>query len=448
MGNQYSLHMKKLFLLIAAVAFIAPASLFAQSEPQVTIDENENTKTIIERTETENGYVVTTTVIEKKSVFTNGFWNNWELDLGLGTEAYIGENDYKMKNNLDMLAFPAIDAYLTKWASPSFGLGLGVTGGQFKGLYQARTASGYPLPYVRFKTDELYKGEIDPKLGDRTYEHLSVQNGNFLNIYALAHADLMNMFGGYRPDRFYTIDAYAGGGVILGFNKDCVNPAPTFNAGLINKFRLNDQLSILLNLRGALVGDNFDGESAESEPDSQHYLKNVKMDGQFGATVGLAWKIGKEASKWRLAQRSSVYQYEEKNVVDYIHDTLIVEKPVYYSEVPEVWFHINFIVDRWDISKKELINIHAVADLIKSTPNTKYLVCGYADKQTATPPHNLMLSENRAKAVYNSLVNDFGVDPNQLVMDYKGGVDYMFYNMKELSRCVMITSIHEEKKAE
>ena len=437
------MHMKKLFLLIAAVAFFAPASLFAQGETEVTVTEDENTKTIVEKTPTEKGYVVTTTVIEKKSVFMNGFWSNWELDLGLGAEAYIGENDYKVKNKLDMIAFPAIDAYLTKWASPSFGLGLGVTGGAFKGLYQAQTASGKPLSYVRFATGELYTGELAPKYANREYEKLSVQKGNFVNVYALAHADLMNMFGGYKPDRFYTIDAYAGGGVILGFSKDAVNPAPTFNAGLINKFRLNEQLSILLNLRGALVGDNFDGESAESEPDKTHYLKNVKMDGMIGGTLGLAWKLGKESSRWRMAERTSVYQYDKDIVDKLIHDTVYVKEPVPAYKDPEVWFHINFIVDRWDISKKELINIHAVADLIKSTPNTKYLVCGYADKQTATPPHNLMLSQNRADAVYNALVNEFGVNPDQLVKDYKGGVDYMFYNMKELSRCVMITSIKE-----
>ncbi len=439
----FYMHMKKLFLLIAAVAFFAPASLFAQGEPEVTITEDENTKTIVEKTPTEKGYVVTTTVIDKNAVFTNGFWKNWELDLGLGLNAYIGENDYKVKNKFEMFAFPAIDGYLTKWSSPSFGLGLGVTGGAFKGLYQAHTASGYPLPYVRFKTDELYKGEIDPKYGDRTYEKLSVQKGSYLNVYALAHADLMNMFGGFKPGRFYTIDAYAGGGVIFAFSDDGLLPAPTFNAGLINKFRLNEQLSILLNLRGALVGDNFDGESAESEPNKEHWAKNIKMDGMFGGTVGLAWKIGKEASKWRFAERTSVYQYDKDLIKEYIHDTTYVEVPIHDYMTPEVWFHINFIVDRWDISKKELINIHAVADLIKSTPNVKYLVCGYADKQTATPPHNLMLSQNRADAVYNALVNEFGVDPNQLVKDYKGGVDYMFYNMKELSRCVMITSIKE-----
>ena len=90
-----------------------------------------------------------------------------------------------------------------------------------------------------------------------------------------------------------------------------------------------------------------------------------------------------------------------------------------------------------------MVNLNAVADLIKSTPDVRYLICGYADKQTATPEHNRMLSENRSKAVFDALVNVFGVNPDQLVRDFKGGVDYMFYNEKELSRCVMITAIHE-----
>ena len=431
--------MKKLFLLIAAAAFIAPAAVFAQGV-KVDQTEDENYITIVEETPTETGKIVTTTVIEKKSVFTNGFWHNWELDLGLGTELYYGENDWKVRNKFNMFTFPAIDAYLTKWASPSFGVGLGLTGGKFKGLYQRHTASGDP--FARFQTNEAFT-DIDPSLGDRSYEQLALQKGSFLNIYALGHADLGNVFFGYDPSRFFTVDAYAGGGAILGFTKDGVLPAPSFNAGLINKFRLSDQLSLMLNIRGALVGDDFDGESSANEPDKKHWLGNSKMDGIFGGTLGLAWKIGKEASKWRLAERTSVYHYDKETIINNIIDTVYVPQPIVQPEVPEVWFHINFVIDRWDISKKELVNIHAVADLIKSTPNTKYLVCGYADKQTATPEHNMMLSENRAKAVYDALVNEFGVDPNQLVKDWKGGVDYMFYNMKELSRCTMITSIKE-----
>ena len=343
-----------------------------------------------------------------------------------------------------MLSSPAIDLYLTKWASPSFGVGIGANWSPFKGLYQTTPGSGdykYMQPSANFRPNkvEYYKGAGS----QYDYENLAMQGGSYLNIFALAHANLMNMFGGYKPDRVFEIDAYAGGGAVFGFCDSGNVHDATFNAGLMNTFRLSDQIRLLVNIRGALVGDAFDGEAYILEPTKKHWLANHKFDGMFGATVGLTCNLGKEASKWRLAERTSVYQYDKETIEKIIKEKEYIEKPMPVAEVPEVWFHINFIVDRWDISKKELININAVADLIKSTPNTKYLVCGYADKQTATPAHNLMLSENRANAVYNALVNEFGVNPDQLVKDYKGGVDYMFYNMKELSRCTMITSIKE-----
>ena len=441
------MYMKKLFLLIAAVAFFAPATVFAQ-DVEVTQTEDENTITIVEKTPAERGYIVTTTVVEKNAVFTNGFWNNWQLSAGIGTQFYYGDNDWKVSPKFfqriaKMIAIPSVDLYLTKWASPSFGVGLGANWSPFKGLYQT-TPGTYKDPSAI--TANFVPNKVTYYDGaDKQYDsdHLAIQSGSYLNVFALAHADLMNIFGGYKPYRFYDIDAYAGGGVIFGFCDSGNVHDVTFNAGLMNTFRLTEQLRLLLNLRGALIGDAFDGESYLQEPTKEHWLKNHKFDGMFGATLGLTYNMGKESSKWRFAERTSVYQYDKELIKEIAHDTVYVKDPVPEPIVPEVWFHINFIVDRWDISKKELINIHAVADLIKTTPGVKYLVCGYADKQTATPPHNLMLSQNRADAVYNALVNEFGVDPNQLVKDYKGGVDYMFYNMKELSRCVMITSIKE-----
>ena len=437
--------MKKLFVLIAAAAFIAPASVFAQ-DVKVTRSEDENTITVVEETPTANGKVVTTTVMEKNSVFTNGFWHNWQLSLGLGTQMYYGDNDWKVAKKVpEMFVFPAIDLYLTKWVSPSFGVGLGANWAPFKGLYQSKPGHSNAPREINANFRDPSKVTLYGK-ADHIYdsEGLAIQNaGSYLDVFALAHANLMNLFGGYKPDRFFEIDYYAGGGVIFGFSESGNAPSASFNTGFINTFRLTEQLRLMLNIRGALVGDDFDGEAYMDEPTKKHWLANHKLDGIFGATIGLSCNLGKEHSKWRLAERTSAYQYDKELVEKIVKETEYIEKEVPKAEVPEVWFHINFIIDRWDISKKELVNINAVADLIKSTPNTKYLVCGYADKQTATPPHNLMLSENRAKAVYNALVNEFGVNPNQLVMDYKGGVDYMFYNMKELSRCTMITSIKE-----
>ena len=397
--------MKKLFVLIAAAAFIAPASVFAQ-DVKVTRSEDENTITVVEETPTANGKVVTTTVMEKNSVFTNGFWHNWQLSAGIGTQMYYGDNDWKVAKKVpEMWVLPTVDLYLTKWISPSFGVGLGANWAPFKGLYQTKPGhSNNPREAnANFRPNKvtLYD-KADPIYNS---EGLALQKGSYLDVFALAHANLMNLFGGYKPDRFFEIDYYAGGGVIFGFSESGNAPSASFNTGFINTFRLSEQLRLMLNIRGALIGDDFDGEAYVDEPTKRHWLANHKMDGILGATVGLTYNIGKEYSKWRLAERTSVYQYDKETIEKIVKETEYIEKPMPVAEVPEVWFHINFIVDRWDISKKELININAVADLIKSTPKTKYLVCGYADKQTATPAHNLMLSENRAKAVYNTLVN-------------------------------------------
>ncbi len=432
--------MKKLFLLIASALVLVPATSFAQN---ITRTEDENTVTIVEETAAPDGKIVTTTVYQKNSVFTNGFWHNWTLGVGLGTQLYYGDNDWKVAKKTEMLVFPAIDLYLTKWASPSFGVGLGVNWAPFKGLYQSNPIQQNHARYINanFRPDKitLYNG------ADSQYasQQLAYQEGSYLNVFALAHADLGNIFFGYKPDRFFDIDAYAGGGVIYGFSPSGNIPGATFNCGLNNMFRLADRLSLLISLRGALVSDDFDGESYMDEPSKNHWTANHKLDGILGITGGLTWKIGKEASKWNLASRVSSYQKDVQTIEKLIEKEIPVEKEVIIKDVPEVWWHINFIVDRWDLLTRELVNLQAVSDLIKSTPHTKYLLCGYADKQTATPEHNMMLSKNRVEAVYNALVNQFGVNPDQLVTDYKGGVDYMFYNEKELSRCCMITSIKD-----
>ena len=448
--------MKKVFLLIASAFLMFPA--FAQT---VTTSEDENTRTIVEETNTPEGRIVTTTVYEKNAVFTNGFWRNWTLSANLGAQLFYGDNDWKVAKMTEMITFPAIDVYLTKWASPSFGVGLGVSYGKFLGLYQsnpirqngARFANpSHPASFFTSPA-ELYKG------ADSKYvsEQLAYQRGNWLNAYVLAFADLGNVFFGYNPSRFFDVIAFGGGGLIFGLDDDYARGV-TYNLGLSNQFRITDRFKINLNFRGAFVGDEFDGESYIKEPSETHLKANHKYDGILGATLGFTYGLDKLG--WKTASRSSEIHYNDAVLAerdrlakaladanaanDDLRNRLANAETVkYVKDIPEVWFHINFVVDKWDIAKREMINLQSIADLMKSTPNTKYLVCGYADKQTATPEHNLMLSENRANAVYDVLVNQFGVPASQLVTDFKGGVDYMFYNEKELSRCVMINSIKE-----
>ena len=71
----------------------------------------------------------------------------------------------------------------------------------------------------------------------------------------------------------------------------------------------------------------------------------------------------------------------------------------------------------------------------------------YADKGTGSVERNIVLSKNRARVVYECLVNEFGVPKRQLRVDHKGGVDNMFYNDPRMSRAV-ITKVMEEEVAQ
>ena len=402
--------------------------------PCIIHAQNDKSYTIVEETENDSVKIITTTVVEKEIFFTNGFWHNWELIVGVGPHVYLGENDLKVKSYLEMIAVPTIDISLTKWASPSIGISFNFNISRFKGLYQS-SGNDENWYSANFKTDEDYT-DADP-IWD--YMKLKKQRGWYTELFALAHLDLLNVIDGYNPTRFFSIDFYIGGGVMIGMDSGGNITSGAFNTGFINKFRLTDHMKLTLAVKGALIADDFDGELYIQEPTMGHRTANIKMDGDIGLTVGLSVLLGKQKSKWHPARRTT----EIVHLGDMAGktDTIVIEKV--REKVPELWFHINFEVDRWEISSKEKVNLNAIADVMKSIPGARFLVCGYADMQTASPSHNLMLSEKRSKAVFDYLVDVCGVDPAVLVLDYKGGVDYMFYDEKELSRCVMITTIQE-----
>ena len=98
---------------------------------------------------------------------------------------------------------------------------------------------------------------------------------------------------------------------------------------------------------------------------------------------------------------------------------------------------ISFIIDKSDISDIQKRNVEAVANYLKSRDDINLVVTGYADVQTAYPEYNLKLSQRRAQAVYDMLVNEFGVDPSRLSMDYKGDTIQPYLLKNEWNRVVV-----------
>ena len=104
---------------------------------------------------------------------------------------------------------------------------------------------------------------------------------------------------------------------------------------------------------------------------------------------------------------------------------------------------VNFVIDKVKVVNRERVNLKVVADMMKATPDQKYLICGYADKHTGTVARNIWLAENRSKNVYKILTEEFGVPASQLILDDKGGVENMFYDDPQLSRSAIITKYEE-----
>lgn len=397
-------------------------------------------------------------------LMTNKFSKNWEFNASLGLQAYLAEytrinSQFRIKDWWT----PGVDLGITKWASPYFGFGLGAT--------VAQMTNGY---VKGGDTKATFAKPDDPVYADDPW--LNVYKGVYGNIYAKAAFNATNILFGFNPKRRLDLTGYLGGGLVFPVSAATYKArGASFNAGLALQYRVARHTLINLGVRGSMISDGFNGISYLTSPDQ----KNLSLDGTIGATLGISYKFGyvnrKNTKTGKVAEYDwvpAVVAYETSEVVATMvkegEDAVAAEKDAVIAEVADkvaagqieinklqkdkeemekvlsekknYWVHIAFKIDKWEITNNERVDIMAAADYIKSCPRETFVVRGYADKQTATPKHNEMLSRNRADAVRDCLVNEFGVDPTQLEVDYFGGVDYMFFSDEACSRSVIISN--------
>ncbi len=120
----------------------------------------------------------------------------------------------------------------------------------------------------------------------------------------------------------------------------------------------------------------------------------------------------------------------------------VVEKVINKESILSYPYFVNFEINKTQVVNRERVNLQAVAEMIKAAPKgTKFNVVGYADKATGTVARNAELAQARAQHVYDTLINEFGVSADSLVLDSKGGVENLYYNDAQMSRSVIITQV-------
>ena len=83
-----------------------------------------------------------------------------------------------------------------------------------------------------------------------------------------------------------------------------------------------------------------------------------------------------------------------------------------------VTYDITFDVNKADIRSESMTEIYRIKNLMDENPKLKYEVQGHTDS-TGTPEANQILSEKRAKAIVDKLV-ELGMDEKRLTSVGKG----------------------------
>lgn len=341
----------------------------------------------------------------KYSVATNSFWANWFVSVGADyNAAYTSQevNVHKSPFSKKRGTF-GFDVAVGKWFTPGIGLRT-----KFQGLWSKRVISNS---------------------SHKSYEYWNLHEDVMFN--------LSNIFFGYNEKRVWNFIPYVGIGVNRNMSDNVYDI--TYNAGLLNNFRISNKVSVFLDLYVMATEGSFD----MAEDDIwMHYNKDEQRhwDKMTGASVGITYNLGK--STWEKAPDVNALMAMNKEQMDAVNaslkeqqeenarlrDMIANQKPAEVvqgktvKEIVATSQSVFFNIGSSKIaSRKDLVNVKEVAEYAKAN-NCKIVVTGYADSKTGSAAFNKQLSEKRAKAVADELVK-MGVNRDNIIVEGKGGVD-------------------------
>lgn len=375
------------------------------------------------------------------SVQTNSFWKNWHLSIGAGAQTLFGDHDKQLKWG-DRIT-PAFDIALGKWFTPVIGVRGMVSGLTLKGGAQDGD-------FLQSSTDDaaFSTGEV---IGDEQFwqdHHLWQQKFNYINGHIDVMINMTNLFCGFKEERVYNAIPYFGLGWVAALeDADRLPEGASLsrevgaNIGLVNQFRLCRNFDLNIDIRGGYVNDRFDGE-----------VGGRYGEGVLSTTANLVWKIG--GNTWERSKTIIRYDNRTINQLRDMMDQMSRDNEELQKALDECNKAkadaaikkiavvapnlVTFKINKSNLSKEARANLGMLAEVIKECDaNIVYTITGYADAATGNKDINDRLSKERAQAVYDCLVNEFGVNPDQLRMEAKGGVENMFYDDPALSRAVI-----------
>ena len=339
----------------------------------------------------------------KYKVATNSFWANWYIQLGVDAAVQNPYGTDFLDNWHDGRSY-GVNFAIGKWFTPGFGLRLKANweNGQFAHAFRNT---------------------------EHVVETPDFHAGGYGAVYYDNLFNLSNLFCGYSDTRVWNLSLFPRAGVIRNFERNTYTPA--LGGGFESTWKLSKAVNIYLDGSYVMTTSPYNGVVYEN-----HKGSNGIASVDLGVTINLGksgWSkavnledyeaLSAEACSKLAALRSQLKAEQDENarlrdlLAKQPKPTAAAAQTIVAATATSVFFDINSSKLN---SKKDLINLESIASTIKAT-GAKVVVTGSADSKTGSSAYNQQLSEARAQAVADELVN-LGVDRGNIEVKGIGGV--------------------------
>ena len=245
------------------------------------------------------------------------------------------------------------------------------------------------------------------------------------------YANLSNIFCGYNESRVWNLIFFPRMGLIRNFGRNYY--APVLGAGFESTWKISKRVGVYADVAYEWVSNDF-------LPYYSTTPKAFRANNIATLDLGITYNIGKtgwskavsledyealsaEACAKLAALRAQLKAEQDENarlraeLAKWANHKCPEVSGNVTTGATSVFFDLNSAKIN---SKKDLINLEAVASAAKNT-NAKVVVRGSADSKTGSSAYNQKLSEARAQAVADELVS-LGVDRSKIEVSGVGGV--------------------------
>lgn len=368
---------------------------------------------------------------------TGRFIDNTFINVNGGGNIYMG-------GNTESLMAPALNVTLGKWVTPSVGMRLGYL--------------GLNTSYWSFDS-HAFGNTLDPDKG------MFRQKFGFAYVHGDVMWNMSSALGGYKETRVWEVVPYVHAGFFRSYGLDGADFSDNefaAGAGLMNKVRLADRVSLIMDTRGTVVSASVRGGSGP----------NVILS----STIGVAFNIGDtgfdrastvitelemenmlmmagleeeaeilERERRLLAEKNARLAAENKELAERVKvcrkiiDQAKNEKKVnLFENVTPAAFFFEIGSDKLSKKEKEHLDFY-VRNILQGKDDASEVtvtVMGSADSGTGSLRRNRHLSESRSLYLFKLLTEQYGIEPSRLIM--KAEVTDA-KTAPELSRAVIIS---------